>query len=511
MVDPKAHSITLDDEDDTRRLAVLIAGALLPGDLVTLSGDLGAGKTSLAREIIRILTGDPDLDVPSPTFTLVQTYESTRGMIVHADLYRLSDPSELAEIGWDEAGSDPIVLVEWPERAGSELPRDRLAVDLVIAQDGMTREVAIQGYGLWQPRLERALAIDLLIENAGWGGAARIHIQGDASSRRYERLHRDDESAILMDAPRRPDGPPIRDGKPYSRIAHLAEDVVPFIALAEGLAGLGLSAPAILGQDAPRGLVLLEDFGDEFAIESPPRPERMEAAADLLVALHGSDTPSEIACSLGTYRLPDYDLDALLIEAELLIDWFMPQTGATIDADERARFLDLWRDALASVLAAPKTWVLRDYHSPNLMWLPAREGIGRIGLLDFQDAVMGHAAYDLVSLLQDARLDVPESLELALLSRYVGARRRADAAFNPTGFAQSYATLGAQRATKILGIFVRLSVRDGKHRYLRHIPRLLAYLARDLDHPALADLREWYRVHVLNLDETQRADGTAGR
>jgi aminoglycoside/choline kinase family phosphotransferase len=148
---------------------------------------------------------------------------------------------------------------------------------------------------------------------------------------------------------------------------------------------------------------------------------------------------------------------------------------------------------------AASTWVLRDFHSPNLLWMPAREGLAQIGLLDFQDAVMGPAAYDVASLLQDARVDVPEMMEIALLARYTRARLKADPAFDVPGFARLYAMLAAQRASKILGIFARLDSRDGKPQYLRHMPRVSRYLQRALAHPALEALNAWYRSHVPTL------------
>jgi aminoglycoside/choline kinase family phosphotransferase len=151
-------------------------------------------------------------------------------------------------------------------------------------------------------------------------------------------------------------------------------------------------------------------------------------------------------------------------------------------------------------MEAPATWVLRDYHSPNLLWLPQREGVGRIGLVDFQDALIGPAAYDVASLLQDARVDVPEDMEMNLLGRYVRARLNQDGDFDTGGFTLLYATLAAQRATKILGIFARLQRRDGKPQYLRHIPRLWGYLQRSLAHPALAGLKAWYAANVPSPD-----------
>jgi len=500
-----SYTVTLPNEEATRRLMVDLAEALRPGDLVTLSGDLGAGKTTFARALIRHLAGDPNIEVPSPTFTLMQAYELPRFVLVHADLYRLSGPSELGELGFEDIPSNAVTLLEWPDRAGDFLPADRFDIELtLLPQQGPTFRLArVTGYGAFAPRTERIATIRMFLSHAGFGAAARQYMQGDASTRAYERLTREGASYILMNSPPRPDGPPVRDGKPYSAIAHLAENVTPFIAMAQALRARGLSAPTIFAADRARGLVVLEDLGSELVVDGdPPAPieARYEAAADLLAALHQMPMPDTLPVEAGVnYTLPRYDLDAFLIEAELLVDWYLPRLGVHLSGDRRDEYVELWSAALQPALAAPPVWVLRDYHSPNLLWLPHREGVARIGLLDFQDALMGPAAYDLASLSQDARVDVPETLEIALLSRYTRARMLAEAGFDAPSFVQLYATMAAQRASKILGIFARLDRRDGKPQYLRHMPRVWAYLQRSLAHPALAPLAAWYRVNVPDL------------
>lgn len=491
----RAHRLALPDEAATARLAAALAPMFIPGDLITLSGQLGAGKTAFARYVLRQLAADPRLEVPSPTFALMQVYETPRGRVVHADLYRLSGGSELGEIGWEDASDNSILLVEWPDRAGDDLSGQRLELTFEVdpANPSGARYVTIMPHGNWPDRISRALQIAGFLDAVGWAGARRVHLQGDASSRRYERLIDGARSAILMDAPRRPDGPAIRDGKPYSQIAKLAEDVVPFAAISLVLRAQHFSAPNILAHDLDRGLLLIEDFGGEFIVKDGKHvPERMEAAVDLLVEMHTRTLPEEIALERQSHLVPTYDMDALMIELELMLDWYLPHMRRAPTDEQREMFLRHWNHVLTPIVDGPVSWVLRDYHSPNLMWLPDRDGFRRIGLLDFQDAVIGHPAYDVVSLLQDARVDVPEALEMNLLSRYVTRRRKIDPGFDPLGFAAAYATLGAQRATKILGIFVRLAIRDGKQGYLKHIPRLIAYLDRDLSHPVLAPLRDWY-------------------
>ena len=252
-----------------------------------------------------------------------------------------------------------------------------------------------------------------------------------------------------------------------------------------------------------QGLLLLEDLGDGRVVEGdPPAPikECYEAAVDALLHLHGQSLPQVLPVAPRVeYRIPSYEMDTFLIEAELLLDWYLPRLEVTLPDEARAAFVSLWRAALRPAIDSAPTWVLRDFHSPNLLWLPEREGIAKVGVLDFQDAVMGPAAYDLASLLQDARIDVPEETEVALLGRYVRSRRTGDASFDGAEFIKLYVTLAAQRNSKILGIFARLHLRDGKPQYLRHMPRVWAYLQRSLAHPALAPLNEWYTEHVPAL------------
>jgi len=500
-----SFTAALVDEAATYSLMTDIAAVLEPGDVITLSGDLGAGKTTFARALIRYLAGDETVEVPSPTFTLTQTYVLPRFTVVHADLYRLVGSAELRELGFDDAPEGAVTLVEWPDRAAGFLPAHRLDIALTLEpQSGPTaRSVRVTGYGSFGPRAERILAIRRFLERSDFGRAERRRIQGDASTRAYERLNRDGATYILMNSPKRPDGPPVRGGKPYSAIAHLAENVTPFVAMALALRGRGFSAPAIFASDRAAGLLVIEDLGDELVVTGdPPTPidSRYETATDLLAELHQEALQDTLPVEPGAnYRLPRYDMDAFMIEVELLLDWYLPKLDARVSDAKRETYRTLWRDALLPVTSGKQTWVLRDFHSPNLLWLPERQGTARVGLLDFQDAVMGPAAYDVASLLQDARVDVTEVMEIALLSRYTRARRSADSTFDAPAFVRAYATLAAQRASKILGIFARLERRDHKPQYLRHLPRVWAYLQRSLAHPALAPLAGWYRANVPPL------------
>ena len=490
-------SWSLDDVDLVRLdiLASRLAVMLKSGDVVALSGPLGAGKTTLAQSLVTRLGSEGE--VPSPTFALMQRYETPRLTLTHCDFYRL-EPSELDELGLDDAVSEGVVIVEWPERASRWLPEDRLDIAMAETATPDLRRIVLTGHGSWEARLARLHALATFLAGTAYEEATARYLQGDASTRSYARLLSKGRSAVLMNSPRQPDGPPVRDGKPYSALVHLAEDVTPFVAMSAALRERQLSAPAVYAFDLERGFLVLEDLGDQvFGSEvarGRPMAELWGPAVDVLVALAGSGPPDPLPIEgHAPYRLPAFDAEAMLAEASLLIDWFWPALhGGAMPERLAEEFRALWRPLLAEASQSDLGWVLRDYHSPNLMWLPEREGIRRVGILDFQDALKGPLAYDLVSLLQDARLEVPEALERDLLARYCAARGAQNNNFSGDRFVSLYATLGAQRNSKILGIFARLAKRDGKRGYLTHIPRVARYLERDLAHPALAELRRFY-------------------
>jgi N-acetylmuramate 1-kinase len=502
MNGPTTFSLALANETATAHLMADLALLIGPGDVITLTGDLGAGKTAAARAMIRYLAGDETIEVPSPTFTLAQSYDLPPYPLVHADLYRVNDSSELEEIGLSPLPEATVVLIEWPERAANALPQDRIDIALSHrpALGSTARAAEITGYGKAAAQVARLEALRRFLTDAGYANARRQRMAGDASTRSYARLVRADGVFILMNSPRRSDGPAIYDGKSYSAAVHLAEDVKPFVAIAGGLRERGFSAPAIHHADLDSGFLITEDFGSAGVIEGdPPAPiaERYQTATDLLAALHREPLPETLPLAPQiTYAIPVFDTDALLVEIGLMLEWYLPDRGVTPDDNMRAEFIAMWRELLSKPAAAAKTWVMRDFHSPNLIWLEARSDIAKVGIIDFQDAVLGPPAYDLVSLLQDARIDVPEPLELALLTRYIKARRASDEAFDPAGFAELYAIMSAQRNTRLLGTFARLNRRDGKPQYLRHQPRIWAYLNRSLAHPALAAFREWYAANV---------------
>lgn len=488
MSDASETLIDLFDESATCRLAEDVAAILAPGDVVALSGDLGAGKTTFARALLRAFCSEPGLEVPSPTFTLVQTYSEGRFPVAHFDFYRLADGDELDEIGFDDALVDGAALIEWPERAAARLPDERLNFDFAIA--GTRRTVAVGGGDTLVARFRRSRSIRAFLAKAGWGEADRRHLQGDASTRRYERVQTSDRKAILMDWPLPRTGAP---GDPYR-----ADNIRPFIAVGNALREARLSAPTFYAAKEDEGFLLMEDLGaDGVVSDGSPIEARYQLAVATLVEIHKEPRPAELPLPDGnTYRLRDLNVDALTAELGLFPEWYIPHaTGGPLADADQAGFYALWAPLLETLKTAERSWALLDFHSPNLLWLPKRQGVKKIGLLDFQDALIGPTAYDVASLAQDARVTVPADMEERLKAHYFALRRAADPGFDADAFAAAYAILAVQRATRILGVFARLADKFGRPGYLRHIPRVRGYLARGLTHPVLSGLRVWYEEH----------------
>ena len=305
--------------------------------------------------------------------------------------------------------------------------------------------------------------INTFLQDCGLGDAPWKPLADDASFRRYFRVE-GEKPLVLMDAP--PD----------------KEDIKPFMAIGAYLNSLGLSAPRILQADLTNGFLLLEDLGDNTFTRLLAQPDETleetlyQGAVDVLAALHAHTPPDILPVTESlSFELPAYDVEAFWTEAGLFTDWYLPlRTGHDVPPVAREAFEALWRDVLRRAILDDPVLVLRDYHADNLMALPDRGGVAQIGLLDFQDAVAGPPAYDLVSLLQDCRRVVPLEMEMAMLERYITARPDLD----DTTFRTAYNVLGAQRQTKIIGTFTRLWQRD--------------LLERDLAHPALSDLKVWF-------------------
>jgi aminoglycoside/choline kinase family phosphotransferase len=360
----------------------------------------------------------------------------------------------------------------------------------------------------------RTDAMTAFLANAGWGAAERHPLPGDASTRHYIRLRLGGRTAMLMDQPQGAEAPVAgTDASPqqrrtlgYNALARLAgADCARFVAAARYLRGRGLAAPEIHAADKAHGFLLLEDLGDDLYTDvlTGGGDERTlyEAAIDALVLLHAEPAPAALAADKPLFA---YDQTAQLAEVDLLTEWFLPAAlGRPADTSDTEEHRALWREALTALADEPAVFVHRDYHAQNLLWRGAHMGFARVGIIDFQDALAGSPAYDLVSLLEDARRDVSPELALAMTRRYLEGARVNGAAVEPERFRASAALLAAQRNAKIIGIFARLAKRDKKPRYLVHLPRVWRYMEQDLQHPRLAPLKLWYQRTI-----PQEARGT---
>lgn len=353
---------------------------------------------------------------------------------------------------------------------------------------------------------ERLAWLEEFVARAGWGEAEWDAIQGDASTRSYSRLSMNGRKAVLMNAPKGDEAPGEPDGASvetrraigYNALARLAgPNMEAFLTVAQELSMRGLSAPHIIASDVDLGFALLEDFGDgDFwrVIQADPSMERplYEAAIDVLAVIYRSSFPSKPAFKGHSWHIREYDEAALLAETDLFLDYYAPDAGRPIGDAARTEFYELWRAAFKRLDVHAHGLCLRDFHAQNLFWLPERDGQARVGLIDFQDALFAHPAYDLASFLEDARRDVDPDLFDPLKQRFC---EKAGLAYDDD-FQAAYSVMAAQRNTKVIGFPVRADVKFGKPQYRSLIPRVRDHLKRDLSHPACADLRAWFAVHV---------------
>ena len=353
---------------------------------------------------------------------------------------------------------------------------------------------------------KRETEIRSFLEAAKWDKADRAPVPGDASSRRYERLSLGGKRAVLMDAPSgvetpsEPEGASVseRQALGYNALARIAgNNPEAFAVIGHELSKRGFSAPQILAADLDNGLMLLEDLGDNLyarVIEKDPAQERKlyEAAIDTLAAIYRSTFPPFAEFGGKTWRIRDYDTAALLAEADLFLDWYARDFGQDIKGEARADWNEIWTQMFQSLKAHAPGLALRDFHAENIFWLPERQAVERVGLIDFQDGLFAHPSYDLVSLIEDARRDVSSELAVPLMKRFC---QKAGLKYG-SKFKTAYAVMGAQRNAKILGIFVRLAERDGKPHYRDLIPRVAAHFQNNLEDPKCARLKDWVSEHL---------------
>ncbi len=452
----------------TEQLAKDIAPFLLAGDVIALTGYLGAGKSHFARALI-IALGCKQKHLPSPTFNLLQVYDDTRMPVAHADFYRLQSPEEADDLALEGFLEHGLTIIEWPENAEHIIPSNALWINIV--DEGEGRKFVLKAdsswekkFGLFAPELRRKSSeknrLAYLAEHTGRNSHVLTPVSADASFRSYWRFSGEDKQTILMDAP-----PPI-------------EDIACFAEIDKYLEGIGIHAPHIHQLDTKKGYALIEDMGNTTFYTAIK-----EGADTLTLYQKAVDVLAHVARSPRAH-VPVYDINMYKDEASVFSDWYMPTAnGHATHTAERRQYREIMASFYDIIKAVPTTTMFKDYHCQNLMLLsPVKDvkshadivqNIADVGVLDFQDARVGPATYDLASLLYDVRFDVPSDIHDILIKRFVDSL---DGAVTMQAFMDSYRLFAIQNLLRIAGVFTRLAYRDGKTNYLDYMPRLWGHL-----------------------------------
>lgn len=458
-------------------LAKSLAAQLRAGDCIALSGDVGSGKSTFARAAIQALASVDD--VPSPTFTLVQHYDAAAGAVAHFDLYRLKSPEEIFELGFEEAASG-IVLVEWPERAHALLPRRRLTIELAASQNGAARRLRFSGAD-WQERLsslaQKDLALKAFLNAEGWGHADRQPMAGDFSARCYARLKRDGKNPARALAMMMPDAAALK----------------PFLTMQNLLSSHGLSVPQVYAKDEPHGLALIEDLGDmrlDTILDAGQDAAPLYTACmDALLSLHRRASAADAAL----WGVPLFDRMRFLEQVCLFLDVYGPLVlGQKWGEDARQSFERAWNAALETACQSTQSLLLRDCHAANIMMRENKTGAYEPVFIDFQDGGVGPVAYDIASLLEDARRDVDESLRAKMIAHYLEGNKLV----SPHEFQQSYAVLAAQRHMRVLAITARRWLKEGAPEAQDFFKRTWGLFLKHHQEPLLRQVYTWLDAHV---------------
>ncbi len=473
-------SFDLPGDDATERLAEDVAVCLRTGDTIALHGDLGTGKTTFARALIRALAGNPALEVPSPTFTLVQTYELPAFTLAHIDLYRVRDAAEIEETGLLDATTDGVAVIEWPERASDRLPEDRLDVRLAMAGTG--RHAALCGTGDWAERLARTAEIRAFLNGNRFGEAHRAPARTPTHPTGVrEEIALPDGAALLIDRGEAADD---RDFRGLS-------------ATSAALRSLGLSAPEILEADHRRRLMLIEDLsGPSLAEDGHPVLARYLVAVEALAEIHFHPRPRALPLGRYFFRIPDLAGHVMEKQALAFADQYLGAGAAgAVPKGDREEFSRLWWSRFERLVEAEQNWLLEPVGSATLSWLPQREALRRIGFTDPGRIRCGAVAHDLAALCNDSGVTIPADLEADLKRHYVGLRQASSTHFDSSHFAEAYAIAAALRASA--GMVAAASALKAQVRGAADdLARQRDYLHRALAHPVMSDLAVWYEGHL---------------
>ncbi len=468
---------------DLESFVISLSSVLGKGDVITLNGQIGAGKTTFAKFLISNLTQTPIEEISSPTFNLYQTYEGETLDVLHYDFYRIDSELELAEIDLDESYTDKICIIEWANKYPNILPKDR--IEISIECKDQERYYKINPLGKCREAIDSLNKVEDFLDEHDIKFKEIKKLPGDASKRGYFRVSNSNKNLIVMDVTQENDA----NGKTL-----MTGGIDDFITICEYLDSINVRVPKLIARNKINTLLLEEDLGEcsyTGMVAKLDFRELYEPAIETLIHISNIKHPKNISTGPNPHYMRDFDLNIYLKEAGTFIDYYWPFVNGTFcGEDERQEFIEILSN-LYSNLSDDKTLMLRDFHSPNLLFLQNEKGLKKCAIIDFQDALLGHPLYDLVSLSNDARLTIDEGHEQYLIDLYKSSFCFNDFEFDKLSFMEQYQILGVQRSIKILGIFARLAIIDSNHNYIVHMPRVITYIKRILESGNLPELKYW--------------------
>lgn len=476
---------------DLQQFVKELSVMLKPGDVIALNGQIGSGKTTFAKLLINSLTETPLDEISSPTFNLYQTYESGALEIAHYDFYRIESEIELSEIDLSDSFENKICIIEWADKYSKILPEDRIEI-LIECQD-VDRIYKVKPLGKCREILDNLNKIKNFLNDLDINFTRLEKLPGDASKRKYFRVTGLKDNMILMDA--------TQENDTRSKTG-LSQGIDDFIIIGEYLDSINVRVPKLIARNKTDALLLEEDLGERCyltAVNRESYKKLYKPAIETLIHISNIKHPKNISINANAHYMRDFDLDIYLNEAEIFIDYYWPfVNGKICSEDQKQEFIHIMKKAYSD-LTNDKTLMLRDFHSPNLLFLENEKGYKKCAIIDFQDALLGHPLYDLVSLTNDARLTINEDHEKYLIELYKADFRFNDYQFDKLSFMEQYHILGVQRSIKILGIFARLAILENNHTYLSHMPRIINYIKRIMYSSNLKELTNWLNMNFKGI------------
>ena len=468
---------------DLEKLTKELTPLLSEGGVMTLNGQIGAGKTTLAKLVIHDLTQTPLEDIVSPTFNLYHTYNRDNLEIAHYDFYRIESEIELPEIDLNDSFTDKICIIEWAEKFQDLLPKDRIEISIKCIEN--ERLYRINPLGKFGDIVNNRAKIENFLSDLDINFTELQRLPGDASKRRYYRIMSSDNTMILMDATQESD---------IKSKTGLTNGIDDFIKIQEYLDSIDVRVPNLIARNKIDNIILEEDLGEYSYTDVLTKQNYQELynpAIKTLIHISNINHPKNISTNSNPHYLKEFDLDIYLNEAEIFIDYYWPFVhGKQCNADKKQEFRDIMEEVYSN-LSNDKTLMLRDFHSPNLLFLENENGFRKCAVIDFQDALFGHPLYDLVSLTNDARITIDEYQEKYLIELFRKDFPFSNFQFDSLSFMQQYHILGVQRSIKILGIFARLAILETNQNYLVHMPRVICYIKRIMQSGKIQRLANW--------------------